>query len=208
MSFREIQTATDVINYQNRLTSNYPDRPEIIKWIIREIQRIEAENPTVAELCIGSGQLARAMCEAVPKIQYVGLDFMQPFIDFTAGNHVIQGVNAAFVCADLTADEWPSLLSNAASSAPFNAIVSMQSLHDVGGSESTSHIYQQCQRLLSPKGFLINADLITQVGDEENARPGRLTVPHHLELLSKAGFTTSSCLFQNDLFGICIGENG
>ena len=206
MSFREVQTATDVANYQKRLTDGYPDRPKIIKQMIQAIEQNGAEAPAVAELCIGHGELAQALSKALPKIRYVGLDFIQPFLDFTEHALAIDGIDASFVRADLTQNRWPDLLAKAAGSQKFNAIASMQSLHDVGDAESTLNIYRQSHSLLGPTGIFINADLITKVGEEEHARPGRLTVPHHLALFSQAGFAHSSCIFENESFAICIGK--
>lgn len=206
MSFRDVQTATDVIQYQKRLTDGYTDRPQIIQQIIEAIQQLEVARPTVAELCVGPGQLAQEMCAAIPTIRYIGLDFIQPFLDFTADKLAAIQADAAFVHADLTGQDWDSQLAQAAQPASFDAIVSMQSIHDVGGAERAAVIYQRCHQLLAPNGIFINADLITQVGEEANARPGRLTAPHHLTLLNAAGFAHSDCLFQNDQFALCVGR--
>ncbi len=204
MSFRDIQTQNDVRLYQKRLTDNYLDRPEIMNHIVQQIEQLGTENPTVAELCIGPGQLAESLCNNIPKIDYIGLDFIQPFLDFTAAKLSVDG---EFVCADLTGTEWPNLLKGASKTGQIDVIVSMQSLHDVGDADQIASIYTKCQSLLGEEGLFINADLITQEGDEANARPGRLTVPHHLELLQAAGYTTTGCTHRTAQFGVCFGSN-
>ena len=83
----------------------------------------------------------------------------------------------------------------------------MQSLHDVGDADRIAAIYKRCQTLLAEGGRLLNADFITQEGDEANARPGRLTVPHHLELLQAAGFTSTGCSLRTAQYGVCYGDN-
>ena len=204
MSFRNIQTKTDVIDYRKRLTDGYPDRPIIISHIIEQIEHLGVAKPAVAELCIGPGQLAEVLFEAIPQINYVGLDFMQPFLDFTAAN--LPTDNATFVCADLTGHDWPRQLSALSATGRFDVIVSLQSLHDVGGASQIAEIYQQSQTLLSKNGRFINADLITQEGDEAHARPGRLTVPHHLKLLKAAGYADTGCSLRTAQFGVCFGN--
>ncbi len=204
MSFRDIQTQDDVEVYQKRLTDNYPDRPEIMSHICHQIEQLQIEDPTVVELCIGPGQLAETLCNIIPRINYIGLDFIQPFLDFTAAKLLIDG---KFVCANLTGAEWPNLLKNASQTGRIDAIVSMQSLHDVGDADQIASIYAQCQKLLGKEGLFINADLITQEGDEANARPGRLTVPHHLELLQAAGYASTGCSLRTAQFGVCFGRN-
>ncbi len=204
MSFRDIQTQDDVETYKKRLIDNYADRPIIIDHITEQIQQLGLEIPTVVELCTGPGQLAEALCHSLPQVNYIGLDFIQPFLDFTEER---LSAEATFVCADLTGSDWPELLENAANNRPIDVIVSMQSLHDVGDAAQISAIYRRCQTLLGPVGCFINADLITQEGDEANARPGRLTVPHHLELLQAAGYLSTTCSLRTAQFAVCIGSN-
>ncbi|MFK7805920.1 MAG: trans-aconitate 2-methyltransferase [Anaerolineae bacterium] len=202
MSFRDIQTSKDVENYHNRLIQGYPDRPAVVNHIIDLIQQSDFHNLNLLELCIGPGQLAKALCTSFPNINYIGLDFMQPFLDYTAKNLPIEA-NATFICADLTLDNWVEQITQKGIQ-PFDVIVSMQSLHDVGGQERAEKIYQHSFRLLGENGLFINADLITQVGEEANARPGRLTVPMHQKLLLNSGFKAIDCSFTNQ-FGICHG---
>ena len=152
MSFRNIQTKSDVAQYQDRLTQGYPDRSIVIEHIIEQLTNLNIKAPIIAELCVGPGLLATALCQAFPQIHYVGLDFMQPFLDFTS-NRLPADVNTAFVHADLTGDKWPNLLAQQAVDGRFHAIVSMQSLHDVGGAEEVERIYHHCRGLLVDDGL-------------------------------------------------------
>lgn len=204
MSFRDIQTVDDVEAYKKRLNDHYPERSKIISHIIDQIQPLGLDNLTVVELCVGPGQLAEALCRDIPGIHYVGLDFMQPFLDYTER---LLPSGATFVCADLTESAWPTLLTEAIHDNRIDLILSMQSLHDVGNADQIGSIYKRSQALLNRGGRLINADFITQEGDEAAARPGRLTVPHHLELLQAAGFTTTGCTLRTAQFGVCFGSN-
>ena len=115
MSFRDIQTVDDVEAYKKRLNDNYPDRVPIIQHITEQITALGIENPTVVELCVGPGQLADTLCRDIPGIRYIGLDFMQPFIDYAEKR---LPPSATFVCADLTGDAWPAFLRNAAHQRP------------------------------------------------------------------------------------------
>ena len=201
MSFRDIETADDVAAYELRLQNGYPERPFIIDQIVSQLKTLNIPNPTVAELCVGPGVLAEALCHAFPQICYVGLDFMQPFLNY-ATKRVPAGIEATFVQADLTGEAWANRLREAGrENGRYHAIVSLQSLHDVGDAQQTRIIYQQTHRLLANGGLFINADLITKEGDEANARPGRLTTQQHLALLSQVGFSNSTCQMERDGFG-------
>ena len=84
MSFRDIETVTDVEAYELKLRNGYPERPFIIDHLLTQLKTLNIPNPIVVELCVGSGVLAKALCQACPQIRYVGLDFMRPFLDFAA----------------------------------------------------------------------------------------------------------------------------
>lgn len=210
MSFRDIETADDVVAYELRLKNGYPERPFIIAQIcdhiISQLKTLNLPNPSVAELCVGSGVLAQAICQAFPQIHYVGLDFMRPFLDYVA-KRLPEGVDATFVQADLTGESWADLLREAGGeNGRYHAIVSLQSLHDVGDAARTAVLYQASRTLLAHNGLFINADLITADGDEANARPGRLTTQQHLTLLKEAGFSSSICQLQQGEFGVYHGQ--
>ncbi|MEM7111082.1 MAG: class I SAM-dependent methyltransferase [Chloroflexota bacterium] len=205
MSFRDIETPDDVAAYELRLRNGYPERPFIIAQICDHLKTFNTPNPVIAELCVGPGVLAEALCRAFPQIRYVGLDFMQPFLDYAA-KRLPASVDATFVQADLTGANWVERLREAGGeNGRYHAIVSLQSLHDVGGVERSATIYKECRTLLNNGGLFINADLITAIGDEVTARPGRLTTQQHLTLLEEAGFVKSKCDWESGGFGIYHG---
>ena len=119
-TFRNIQTKADVAPYLARLNDGYEERSKIVAHIIKQIEQLGLDAPVVAELCVGPGFIATSLCEAFPSIHYVGLDFMQPFLDFTAEQLPVEA-NYAFVLADLTEDAWPTLLAEQATAGGFKA---------------------------------------------------------------------------------------
>ena len=100
-TFRNTQTKADVAPYLARLNDGYEERSKIVAYIIKQIEQLGLDTPVVAELCVGPGFIAMSLCEAFPKIHYVGLDFMQPFLDFTAEQLPVDA-HYDFVLADLT----------------------------------------------------------------------------------------------------------
>ena len=202
ISFRDVETRSDVERYATKLANGYAERPGVINHLVKQIEQLQLPSARIGELCVGPGELAAALGSALPGINYVGLDYKQPFLDYTA-EKLSMVTSASFVRADLTGSDWPDLLG---AHGPFQVIVSLQSLHDVGGAERVSNIYQACRTLLEPGGLFINADLGTPAGQDPTSQPNRLTTEHHLYLLLKAGYTNVACTYQNGAFACCQGS--
>ena len=203
MSFQDIHTAQDVAEYQTRLSTGYPQRPAVIAHIVKQIAALGRKELRIVELCVGPGVLAEAVCGAVGGIRYVGLDFMHPFLESTM-RKLPAGADFQAVHGDLTDPTWPLLLKQAVGDRPIDAIVSMQSLHDVGDYRQTAQIYALAGPLLCAGGLFLNADLVS-AEDELAPRPGRLTVAQHLELLREASFANVACSLRIGPFACCQG---
>ncbi|MEM7535147.1 MAG: class I SAM-dependent methyltransferase [Chloroflexota bacterium] len=203
-TFRNIQTKADVAPYLARLNDGYEERTKIVAHIIKQIEQLGLDAPVVAELCVGPGFIATSLCEAFPTMHYVGLDFMQPFLDFTAEQLPVD-TKCAFVLADLTEDAWPTLLAEQVTDGRLNVIVSMQSLHDVGGAERIADIYSHCHDLLADGGLFINADFVASDDENAHSKSTRLRIEQHRELLGAAGFTEVDCSLRVGSFCVCQG---
>ena len=204
VSFRDIEDVTQVEAYEAKLSKGYGERPVLIEQILVQLQMNLPQQPLLAELCIGPGVLTQRICEQIPDICYVGLDFKAPFLEYTA-RRLPAGTRASLLLADLSGETWPDALLQANAGQPFDAIISMQSLHDVGGAASTANIYRHCWQLLRPGGMMLNADLVIPAGMEAVPNPRRLTVKHHLQLFAEAGYQRSECTLEQGEFACCLG---
>jgi hypothetical protein len=101
---------------------------------------------------------------------------------------------------DLNRDEWLAQVSN-----NNQAIISMQSLHDLGGEPEVDRIYGLAQTLLVPGGLFLNADLVTPPGQDKPDNPGRRSIPRHLELLKAHGYERVACTLALGDFACMIG---
>ena len=81
--------------------------------------------------------------------------------------------NIRLVRADLKDDAWTADIG------PFDAVFTLQTLHDLGGIDALEAVYRQIHRLLSPGGTLVNADFVVPFEKDDPLRPRRLPVETH-----------------------------
>lgn len=200
VSFKAVQSDDDVLAYLAQINRKFPARPRVVRHIEAQLAVLPQENPVVVELCHGPGLLARRLVSRLPQVRYLGFDFSEAFVRFTGGQLAPFGERAAVIRADLNADAWLAHLPNAV-----HAIVSLQSLHDLGGAAEVSRIYRLARERLAPGGLFLNADLLAPDGDIVANNPGRLPLGRHLQLLRSFGFESVACTLQVDEFGCMVG---
>ena len=160
----------------------------------------------VLELGVGAAELARFVLDALAdaqtgdsqtvagspdSVEYTGIDIEPALVLHgkelleTAGHRDIR-----LVRADLKDDAWPRGLG------PFDAVFSLQTLHDLGGIAALEATYQRIFQLLAPGGILVNADFVVPFEKDDPAQPRRLPVETHKDLLSNLGFIDFRCKTQ------------
>jgi cyclopropane fatty-acyl-phospholipid synthase-like methyltransferase len=178
------------------LNNRWPERREIIEHIGQQVQKLAVTAPHVVELGSGAGQLAGYLLENFPYLKYTGLDFSDHLLAY-AWDHLARfGSRATLIKADLNADDWPAQLPD-----QLHAIVSMQSLHDLGHEQQLDRIYRMAQPLLAPGGLLVNIDLVVPEGQPNPDSPGRQSISRHLELLRAHGYAGVACTLRTGEFG-------
>ena len=200
VSFKNVRTDDDTLAYLAQINRNHPARPAVISHIEAQIADLPFDTPQVVELCFGPGMLARHLLNRLPHISYIGLDLGSAFTAFAQKQLTPIAKQATLYQTDLNSDEWPTLLPG-----NIHAIVSLQSLHDLGGEAEVSRIYRLAKDLLAPGGLFLNADLIAAEGKPVPNNPGRLTIARHLELLRGYGFEDVGRTFEVDDFGCVVG---
>lgn len=200
---QQYATPEAIVAYRQRLETQWPERAQIAKHIADRIRALGQPQPQVLELCCGFGRVAEVLLAAVPNVHYTGVDVSPPFLDF-ARDQFAAYPQVQLLEADLNEATWPHLVTTAAS-ARFHAIVSLQSLHDVGDETAVSRVYGLAKPLLLPGGFFLNADLIVADGEPLPNNPGRLTIDRHLHLLRTHGYGDVACPLAVGGFGCVIG---
>jgi len=200
ISFRDLKTTADVAVWVARLNSEWPERREIVDHIVQQVGQWPGPDLLVIELCSGHGQLARALLQAWPQLRYTGFDSSALLLQSAGADLAEFGSRVSLIEANLNQAAWLDQVPQ-----PVQAIVSMQSLHDLGGEAEVDRIYGLAKQLLAPGGLFLNADLVVPPGKPLPHNPGRRSIARHLELLQSHGYRQVSCSLAAGDFGCCLG---
>jgi hypothetical protein len=143
--------------------------------------------------------LAEVLLREAPLLTYTGLDSSEPLLTSARERLAPFGDRVELIETDLNANDWPNRLSG-----EIQAIVSMQSLHDLGDESRLNRIYGMARKLLVPAGLFLNADLIVPPKQDNPKNPGRRSVPRHLELLQAHGYEQVACTLEIGEFGCFV----
>jgi SAM-dependent methyltransferase len=204
--FRHYENAEAIVAYQQRLDREWPERTHLIEHIAELVMALDQPQPHLLELCCGPGRLAESLLTTVPNMHYTGVDISPPFLDFARQRLAAYRDQVQLWEVDLTDATWPEQLVAADSNGRFHAIVSLQSLHDVGDEAAVSRVYGLARQLLVPGGFLLNADLVVPEGEELPNNPGRRSIERHLALLQQQGYHAVTCTQAVGGFGCVVGQ--
>lgn len=151
--------------------------------------------PRILELGCGPGYLAEAILDEVPFAAYTLLDFSTTFLAMArrqAGSYPYTD----FVLADFVEPAWSEGLGT------FDAIVTMQAVHELRHKRRAPMLYAQVRELLAPGGVLIVCD-----GEPSNDGPLAMTVAEQQAALASAGFTDIEIVTQIDgLYVVCASR--
>jgi SAM-dependent methyltransferase len=174
--------------WAERFTPTAP-RLRLFDAIVEQVRGSPAAAGRVVELGVGPGFLAERVLAGLPAVQYVALDFSEPFLSIARRRLARFAGRVTFVQADLLSSRWPAAIEGSV-----DACVSTWALHDLGGPDATFKVYRDCAELLAAGGVLLNGDFVKPEGTAYVFEPGRFEVNGHLELLRLSGFARCECL--------------
>ncbi len=158
-----------------------PARRPMFRHIAEIVARIPGAQPRMVELGCGPGTLAETLLERMPLLRYDGFDLSPIMLELAHERVDRFGARARLHAADLRTDAWLAYVDDAV-----HAVVTNQALHDLGSEEAVAATYRRALDLLKPGGTFVNAELV--IADATKAKPGKLLLARHLELLRTCGF--------------------
>ena len=174
---KSFENDDEIIRWSDSLDERWPERESIRKHVLEKLGSLCCRQARIVELCCGDGRLAREILTAVPDADYVGVDGSRSLCEY-----VRRSLSVRTIEADLSKAGWSSSIEG-----PVDAVVSIQSLHDVGDGCVISQVYRESLDLLSPDGVLLIADFAPDTFDPD--RPGRLSSSWHAQQLQDSGYT-------------------
>lgn len=156
-----------------------PFRAQLFDAFARELQPLGAAR--ILELGSGPGFLAEHLLKHCDVAAYHLLDFSPHMLALSRARLAPFADRAHFHQGSFVDEGWSKPLP-----APFDAVISMQALHEVRRTERLLPLYAELRSVLAPGGVVLIAD--KRDGQEEDEAE-RFTLDAHLAALAAAGFT-------------------
>ena len=151
----------------------------------------------VLELGSGPGLLAEQVLGQCPAIaSYTLFDFSEPML--TMSRRRAEAFAAArFVLGDFRSDDWTRHAPG-----PYDAVVSMQAVHEVRHKRHVPRLYERIREILAPGGLFLVCD---RTPDDDSPRSTALflTEAEQVRALSDAGFEDVRLLMAGDALAFC-----
>ncbi|MBS13109.1 MAG: hypothetical protein CME19_16060 [Gemmatimonadetes bacterium] len=180
---REFETEEEIVTWADSLDERWPEREQVRAHMLDTLIDLSCTQPTFVELCSGDGRFARRVIDALPDARYVAIDGSASLCRYVDTHPGVDGVQA-----DLRGVDRLTILEQTV-----DAIVTLQSLHDVGDGEAISRLYSESLNTLAEDGILLAADFVVPEDGFDPDRPGRLPISWHLETLKSAGYRDVVC---------------
>lgn len=167
--------------------SNKPWRPEF-RAVFADLLRLQATAPLrILELGSGPGLLAKRVLEDVPVAEYVLFDFSEPMMRM-ARETLGERPEVSYHLGDFKLPNWPSGLDG-----PFDAVISMQAIHEIRHKRHVPWLYAQAGTLLRSGGTLLVSDAEPTAEHSEQVRQLASSRKEQEYAMLWAGFEQVTC---------------
>ena len=175
-----------------------PERAQMRTLIVARLRSL-VPGARVLELGSGPGLLAEhALRECTKLGGYTLFDFSEPMLQMSR-DRVGRFPSATFILDDFRREHWTSRVDG-----PYDAIVSMQAVHEVRHKRHVPHLYRQIHSVLAAAGLFLVADRLP-LDDTRRSRSLFMTANEQLEALTDAGFKNVRQLTSSDALVLCEG---
>jgi cyclopropane fatty-acyl-phospholipid synthase-like methyltransferase len=175
-----------------------PWRPQLRSCMAELLRDRLPAGMRVLELGPGPGLLAETILGICSVASYTLLDFSPPFLAMCRERLDASGV-AQVILGDFRHADWPRLVQP-----PYDAVVSMQAVHELRHKRHAAGLYAQALPLLRPGGLLVVCDHMPK--DDARTIALHATDVEQHSALSAAGFDdVTTHLLINGMY-ICSGR--
>lgn len=208
-SSKDLRSAGEIAEWLARLDREWPQRRQMAQRIANQVAALGSACPQVVELACGSGYLAEYLVRTLSDLWYTGFDVSPALLDAARthlsilAGHVDRNVELHLRQADLNETIWVDYLDEMGLVGQVDAVVSLQSMHDLGDAAAQAMAIARVHPMLRPGGIFVNADLLL---DPKAPHPRRLPVERHLAILEKIGFDSAQCVHQEGEFGLFVAK--
>jgi len=169
-----------------------PWRQSFFRRFVAELEPRLSAGGSILELGSGPGFLARQLLEALPRVAHTALDFSAPMHALAEERLGPLAQRVRFVQADFKTSEWAAGLSS------YDAVVTMQAVHELRHKRHAASLYEVVRRLLRPGGlFLVCDHVCGEAGMAETSL--YMSLDEHRRALHEAGFSAHLVRYESGI---------
>jgi SAM-dependent methyltransferase len=198
IDFRKLEQARA---WADQANVKRPWREEFFHLFARELLSIGADELSVIELGSGPGFLAQEILQALPHVDYTALDFSKAMHSLARERLGRLSGGVRFVDANFKQPNWNIGLPT------FDAVISMQSVHEVRHKKRVPALYAAVRKLLHKDGVFLVCDHYAGEGGMADHEL-YMTVEEQGEALRNAGFSDVTLLLKKGGFAMWRARNG
>jgi cyclopropane fatty-acyl-phospholipid synthase-like methyltransferase len=185
----DLRKMDDAREWAEKAMERRPWREEFFRTIAQELRRLDCRALTVLELGSGPGFLAQRVLESSLTAAYVALDFSPSMHTLAKERLGALADRVQFLEADFRNAGWNTGLPM------FNAVVSVQAVHELRHKQHAPSFYQRVRPLLRSRGVFLMCDHFCGQGGMSDTSL-YMTSEEHERALRTGGFTRVEMLLE------------
>ena len=179
----DLRTLADARPWAETALAKRPARPLFFAAFASAIGNFLPPDARVLELGSGPGFLAQHLLAALPRIEYVALDFSDAMHELARERLGPEADRVTFVCRSFRDPAWTASLG------AFDVVVTHQAIHELRHKRHAVALHRQVRTVLGPDGIYLACDHFLGDGGMTNAEL-YMTVAEQNAALAGAGFSS------------------
>ena len=155
-----------------------PWREEFFAKFVQEIERLARSRPQVLELGSGPGFLAMRILEALKTAEYTAFDFSPAMHELARERLGELARQVTFLEGNFKEPDWDAALPT------YDAVITMQAVHELRHKRHAPTLYQAVHRLLRPSGVFLLCDHFVGEGGMNNTSLYMTPEEHEVALVA------------------------
>ncbi len=185
----DLRAMQDARAWSDSAMQKRPCREDFFNAFVTELRSLCLNELSILELGSGPGFLAEQILKYLPNATYTMLDFSAAMHNLARRRLGNSPQSVRFVLANFKEEGWPSSLQ------PFNAVVTMQAVHELRHKRHALQLHSTVLRLLRQGGVYLVCDHYTSEDAMTNTDLF-MTVEEQRATLDNAGFESVQCVLQ------------